>query len=110
MLDGGFERAMIAQYARQPPGDGKQYGNDFFYGLQPACCGAKEGAHCKVRIAGREEQSFNNLSEEDKLVWPGNEPGREANTLWPGPVEAPHLKRPMGIKLRRVRRFLLGID
>ncbi len=109
MLDGGFEHAMIAQYARQPPGDGKAYGNDFFYGLQPACCGAKEGDHCKVRVAAHESQNFAQLSEDDKLVWPGNEPGREANTLWPGVVEAPHLKRPMANKLRRVRRLLLGI-
>ena len=100
---------MIAQYARQPPGDGKAYGNDFFYGLQPACCGAKEGDHCKVRVAAHESQNFAQLSEDDKLVWPGNEPGREANTLWPGVVEAPHLKRPMANKLRRVRRLLLGI-
>jgi len=109
MLDGGFEHALIAQYARQPPGDGKAYGNDFFYGLQPACCGAKEGDHCKVRVAAHESQNFAQLSEDDKLVWPGNEPGREANTLWPGVVEAPHLKRPMANKLRRVRRLLLGI-
>jgi hypothetical protein len=32
MLDGGFERALLATYARQTPGNGEDYGNDFFYG------------------------------------------------------------------------------
>jgi len=80
LLDGGFERALIAGYARQPPGDGIRYGNDFSYALQPSCCAVDEG-HCKVRVPGGQTEAVAQMSAEAKEVWPGNKPGRDTSTI-----------------------------
>ena len=101
MLDGGFERAMIAGYRRMTPGDGVKYGNEFFYGLQPPCCAVKD-EHCEIRGA-TSASKLRGLDAEALEVWPGNEPGREARALWPGPVKAPHLlSETHGRKARRL--------
>ena len=94
LLDGGFERAMIAAYKRQRVGNGVDYGNDFFYGLQPPCCAAWDRkAGCAIRVNQQSAAIVGDMREEDREVWPGNDAGREARALWPGPTEAPHLKR-----------------
>ena len=73
LLDGGFERAVIAGYGRMTPGDGVKYGNEFFYGLQPPCCAVKD-EHCEIR--GVKESKLRGLDAGALEVWPGNEPGR----------------------------------
>ena len=50
MLDGGFERALLAAYGRQRKGDGVDYGNDFYYGIGEPCCATREGG-CAIRGA-----------------------------------------------------------
>lgn len=107
MLDGGFERALIAAYSRQPPGDGKTYGNNFSYALQPSCCAVEE-AHCSVRVLDKERTEFGSTSSEERQVWSGNDPGREARQLWPGMTKAPHLfgEPPTHGKRRKQRRLL----
>ena len=105
LLGGGFERALMAAYSRQPPGDGKAYGNNFSYALQPACCAVDEG-HCKIRIPDRDGAEVNAMTPEEKEVWAGNEPGAEAKRLWPGMAPAPHLFSPTHGKRRQQRRLL----
>ncbi|EEH58539.1 uncharacterized protein MICPUCDRAFT_56448 [Micromonas pusilla CCMP1545] len=89
-VDGGFERALMAAYARQEPGDGIRYGNDFSYGINPACCGVGL-EHCAVRAP--EETA--RLPREERVARAGEEyePGPLATRLWRGPVRgALHVK------------------
>lgn len=47
------------------------------------------------------------MPEEEKQVWPGNQPGPEAKRLWPGMAPAPHLfSATHGKKKHRRRRLL----
>ena len=109
LLDGGFERAMIAAYKRQRVGNGVDYGNDFFYGLQPPCCAAWDRkAGCAIRVNQQSAAIVADMREEDREVWPGNDAGREARALWPGPTEAPHLKRDKAPPGGRTARGDLG--
>lgn len=50
-----------------------------------------EESHCKVRIPGKDMVEMQGMPEEEKQVWPGNQPGPEAKRLWPEMAPAPHL-------------------
>lgn len=74
--------------------------------MQPACCAVDE-SHCKVRIPGKDMVEMQGMPEEEKQVWPGNQPGPEAKRLWPGMAPAPHLfSATHGKKKHRRRRLL----
>ncbi|MDA9098858.1 hypothetical protein N9L76_08000 [bacterium] len=109
MLDGGFERALLAAYGRQRKGDGVDYGNDFYYGIGEPCCATREGG-CAIRGAAGTSGVLSDAGQ----VWAGNAAGREATALWKqGEVKLPNTGKG-GLKKdedrRRSARRLLDLD
>ena len=69
MLNLGFEGALLKAYSRQKRGDGRTYGNDYWYPITRACCGNDV---CSMRV----DKSLGIVNiQKDKQ-------GKEAESLW----------------------------
>ena len=104
LLAGGFEHALMREFARQPipwcgttPGTGTGESPPRWR-LEPPCCALAETGRCAARAGEGLIEALTARGREAREIRPGNEMGEEARRLYgqPATVEAPRKRDDKG--------------
>ena len=108
LLAGGFEHALMREFARQPiPWCETDSGtkSPVRWRLEPPCCALAGTGRCAARAGEGLIEALTARGREAREIRPGNEMGEEARRLYgqPATVEAPRKRDDVGPRVRLAR-------